>query len=67
MIWNDRTSGYLSRGGQMGTHDEFTEEFFADSQVQVNPGQVQVNPGQVQVNPGYILSVYKRTYTCKMT
>ena len=35
MIWNDRTSGYLSRGGQMGTHDEITEEYFADSQVQV--------------------------------
>jgi len=35
MIWNDRTSGALSRGGQMGTHDEITEEFFADSPVQV--------------------------------
>lgn len=35
MIWNDKTSGALSRGGQMGTHDEITEEFFADSPVQV--------------------------------
>lgn len=58
MIWNDRSSGALSRGGQMGTHDEITEEFFSDTPVQV------ANLPRVKDDVGIIKSeIVKAVYT----
>lgn len=37
MIWNDQSSNpwITSMAGALGTHDEITEDFFADTPVQV--------------------------------
>jgi len=66
MIWNEKTSGgFFSNDGQMQTHDEETEEYFADSAVHVaNVMRIREGGGTGMVENEMVETIFTHHQKC---